>query len=213
MYLNSNKSDTNIDKEFSQEKNTANNIMNIFNQYKKIILIALGVIIVIIVIIVIASNKKTDYLILNGDETITIYQGSDYIEAGFNAYNSKKQDLTDNVVIKSTLNTDKIGEYEITYTINNITKTRIINVIKKPAEYTYIYLNTVNNDVNVYLKVGQTYTEPGYAVYNNSGKNLNRKVKVTGNVDTSKKGNYKLIYSVVDSDNVTISATRTVVVE
>ena len=94
MYLNSNKSDTNIDKEFSQEKNTANNIMNIFNQYKKIILIALGVIIVIIVIIVIASNKKTDYLILNGDETITIYQGSDYIEAGFNAYNSKKQDLT-----------------------------------------------------------------------------------------------------------------------
>ena len=213
MYLNSNKSDTNIDKEFAQEKNTANNIMDIFNQYKNVILIALGVIIVIIIIIIIVSNKKTDYLILNGDEAITIYQGSDYIEAGFSAYNSKKQDLTNKVLIKSTLNTDKTGEYEITYTLNDITKTRIINVIEKPTEYTYIYLNTVNNEVNVYLKVGQTYNEPGYKVYNNSGKNLNKEVNVTGTVDTSKKGSYNLIYSVVDSKNVTISVTRTVIVE
>jgi len=213
MYLNSNKSDTNIDKEFAKENNTVSNIMDILNKYKIIILIALALIIVIIVIIIFATSKTRNYLILNGEEAITIYQGSDYIEAGFEAYNSKDQDLSSNVVINSTLNPDKIGEYEITYTLDNITKTRIINVIEKPAEYTYIYLKTVNNEVNVYLKVGQTYNEPGYEVYNSSGKNLNEEVKVTGNVDTSKKGNYKLIYSVVDSKNVTVSVTRTVVVE
>ena len=90
-------------------------------------------------IILFTNRKVTNYLVLNGEETITIYQDSDYIEAGFEAYNSKKEDITNRVTIKSTLNTNKIGEYEITYTIGEITRTRIIKVIEKPKEYTYIY--------------------------------------------------------------------------
>lgn len=209
MYLNSKKSDTNIDKEFKKEKNFSSGL----KKHKTLIFIALAIILVIIVVLIFLMNRTKNYLVLNGDNVITIYQESDYIEQGFKAYNSKNKDLTSNVIIKSTLDTSKVGEYEITYTLDNITKTRVINVVEKPEEYTYIYLKPVNNDINIYLKVGEEYHEPGYQVYNSGMKNLTEEVKVTGTVDTSKKGNYKLIYSVVDSNNVTVSVSRTVVVE
>lgn len=213
MYFN-NKQDTNIDKEFQNNNNSIlSNILEMIKKYKMIVFIAIALIIIILIIIIFATSRKTNYLILNGEEAITIYQGSDYIEAGFKAYNSKEADLSNNVIIESTLDTDKIGEYEITYTLGRIVKTRIVNVIEKPKEYTYIYLTTVNNKVDVYLKVGEKYNEPGYQVLNSNGKLLTEEVKITGTVDTSKKGNYKLIYSVVDSNNVTVSVTRTVVVE
>ena len=206
------KGNTNIDSEFNND-NILSRLLKIISKYKVFII---GIVLVIILIVLMSFlflNKKiTNYLILEGEENITIYQGVDYVEPGYNAYNSKDEDLSNEVIIRSTLDTNKIGEYEITYTIGNITKTRIITVIAKPEEYTYIYLKTINNDINVYLKVNDEYVEPGYQVFSSTGLDLTSQVKITGSVDTSKKGTYKLIYSVVDSNNVTITATRTVIV-
>lgn len=214
MYFNDDKKFTNIDNEFEND-NILSNILNLLNKYKIIIIIFLLLVIGIIVIIYFNNNNVKNvinYLVLNGDESITIYQDSDYIELGFEAYNSKNENLTNDVIIKSNLDTSKIGYYEIIYTIGDVTKTRKINVIAKPKDYTYIYLKTVDNSVNIYLKVGEMYMEPGYQVFSSTGKNLTNQVKIDGVVDTSKRGNYKLIYSVVDSNNVTISVSRTVIV-
>ena len=210
MYLNNSKSDTNIDNEFgnNNENNNKLSFKTILDKYKKIIIISVIAIIVLVVAIIIISNITRNNLVLNGETEMTIYQGTDYIEPGFEVYNSKDTD----VIITSNVDTNKIGKYEIIYKHNNKTKKRIINVIAKPEEYTYIYLKTVNNDKNIYLKVGEAYNEPGYQVFNSSGKNLTSKVKITGTVDTTKKGSYKLIYSVVDTNNVTVSVTRTIVV-
>ena len=207
MYFNENKKNTNIDNDFKQNKFN-------FNKWKTPIII-LGIIIFLITIIIFIFQKKeitNYYLILNGEENITLYQGIDYIEPGYNAHNSKNEDLTNEVIIKSTLDTNKIGEYQITYTIGNIIKTRTITIVEKPKEYTYIYLKTVNNDINVYLNIGEKYTEPGYQVFSSTGLDLTNQVKITGNVDTSKKGTYKLIYSVIDSNNITITAERNIIV-
>ena len=203
------KKNTNIDKEFNNKKT----LLQILNKYKLFILITIIAIILIILIIFFSINKKiNNYLILSGDENITLYQGTYYIEPGYNAYDSKNNDLTNEVTIKSNLDTNKIGKYKITYTIGDITQTRTITVIEKPEKYTYIYLKTVNNDINIYLNIGEKYTEPGYQVFNSTGEDLTNKVKVTGSVDTSKKGTYKLIYSIIDSNNITITATRTVII-
>lgn len=209
MYLNSKKSDTNIDKEFKKE----NNFLSSIKKYKMFIFITIAIIVIITTILIFVGNREKNHLVLNGDKEITIYQNSDYIEQGFIAYSSKHKDLSSSVMIKSTLDTNKVGEYEITYKLGNITKTRIVNVVEKPKEYTYIYLKTINNEVNIYLKVGEKYDDPGYQVFSSSGQNLTEEVKITGTVDTSKKGNYKLIYSVTDSNNVTVSVSRTVIVE
>ena len=199
---------------FNNEKNHINFNLDKIKLFLNKYTILLITIIVLFIAIISFVNKKEiiNYLDLNGEENVIIYQNSDYIEPGYKGYNSKNEDKTNEVLIKSNLNTSKIGEYEITYTIGNLTKIRKIKVITKPEEYTYIYLKTVNNNVNVYLKVGEKYEEPGYQVFSSGGQDLTSQVKVTGSVDTTKKGNYKLTYSVVDSNNVTISTSRTVIV-
>lgn len=203
------KEDTNIDNEFDNES-LFSKILSLLNKYKKILIIGLVLVILIVLLIVFSGNNVTNYLVLNGDENITLYQGDDYIELGYEAYNSKDEDLTGDVKITSDLDISEIGEYEITYSLGDLLITRYVSVIEKPKEYTYIYLTPVNNSVDVYLKLGDKYVEPGYKVYNSSGKLLSDQVKVTGEVNTSKKGSYQLVYSLVDSNNVTVSKIRTV---
>lgn len=211
MYFHDKKSNTNIDNQFKKE-NIFSRMLKLLSQHKMIIVIAVVLILIILMIIIFSTRKVKTYVTLNGEDTITLYQGADYIESGYEAHNSKGEDLTSQVIIKSTLDISKIGEYEITYTVGKITKTRKITIVEKPQEYISIYLVPVNNSVNIYLKKGEKYKEPGYQAFSSSGKNLTNEVKITGNVDTSKKGNYNLVYSVVDSNNVTVSVSRTVIV-
>lgn len=225
MYFHENKKNTNIDNDFKENKNILSNLLEFINKYKIIIIISIAIIFIIIMVLIFTNNKKSPTknnfiskvetnLVLSGDEIITLYQGTDYIEPGYEAYNSKDEILTSKVTINSNLNINEPGEYEITYIINDITKKRIVKIIEKEEKENniFIYLNTVNNDINVYLPIGETYKEPGYQVFNNSGKDLNGLVKVTGNVDINKKGIYKLTYSIIDENNVTISAARNVIV-
>ena len=208
MYFNKN-IDTDINKEFKNNTLTPN--------IKKTVLIIIPIIFIILVSTIFILKKdnnknNTNYLFLEGNEIITLYQGNDYIEPGYKAHNSQNEDLTNKIKINSNLNTKVIGEYEITYTIGNITKKRIIKVIEKPKVHTFIRLNTIDNNVHIYIKLGETYKEPGYQVFSSTGENLNNKVKITGTIDTSKKGTYTLTYSLVDQNGVTISATRTITV-
>ena len=177
-----------------------------------IVITALILILIIIFIILFTNRKVTVYLDLNGANEITIYQHEDYIEPGFDAYNSKNQKLNSQVEVLTNIDTSKIGEYEITYSLGEITKVRKVKVIEKPKEYTYIYLKSVNDSINVYLEIGEKYIEPGYKVYSTTGKDYTSEVKVTGEVDTNKKGSYQLVYSLIDENGVTITETRTVIV-
>ena len=205
------KDNTNIDDEFD-DGSIFSKILNILNKYKLIIIIALILIFVIVFILLFSNRKVTNYLDLEGEEYITIYQNEDYIEPGYDAYNSKNQQLNSQVEVLTNIDTSKVGEYEITYSLGEITKTRKVKVIEKPKEYTYIYLKSVNDSINVYLKVGEEYIEPGYKVYSTTGKDYTSKVKVTGSVDTTKKGSYQLVYSLIDENGVTINETRTIIV-
>ena len=211
MYFNNDQSNTNIDKEFKQNNNLSSKNKKA-NKYSVIIIIGIILVLFLLIILLLSNEKITHTIILNGENIITLYQGTDYIEPGYEAYNSKEENLTSQVHIESNLNTDIIGQYEIKYTIGEVTETRIVNVIEKSKEYTYIYLNQVNNNVNVYLKLGEQYTEPGYQVFNSAGHNLTNQVTIAGSVDSNKKGNYQLTYSVTDTNGVVVTATRTVIV-
>ena len=56
----------------------------------------------------------------------------------------------------------------------------------------------LNDESTLYLSVGSKYNEPGYVAIDDCDGNITENVKVTGNVDTSKKGTYELVYSVSD---------------
>ena len=225
MILRKNSEDYNNQYEEDYKENSL--IKDLFNKYKNSIIVLVIVVIAIVTFLLsinfIESNKEVkNYLTLSGDEIITIYRGTEYVEPGYKAYNSRKTDLSSFVEINSTLNIEKIGTYEITYKLYDIVVTRKIKVIANPNEKTQIILKTVNkNEVDkntdkentdVYLLIGDEYIEPGFNVVNNLGKKLQDEVKITGTVDSNKKGIYELTYSLIDPNEELISTTRKVIV-
>ena len=192
------KDDTNIDDEFDTGIN-----------WKPILLIGGGVLIVALVIfaIIFFLTRGDKYTIkLSGEEKIILTKDSDYIEPGYSAYDRKKNDVTNQVSITSNVDTSKIGEYEILYSIDDINKVRYVSIIEGD---TFIRLK---GDVNMYIEQGRTYNEPGFTVVDSSGEDLTSKVKTSGKVDTSKLGTYQITYSVTNSRGVTTNKKRTIIV-
>ena len=204
MYFNT-KEETNIDNELKAKKESKINKKTII-----IIGIVLAVIIISLILILLLMNVKRYTLKLNGSESITIYQGSVYIEPGYDAHDNKNNDLSDEVVVLSNLDSNSIGTYTITYTLHNKTRIRNIEVVEQPSVITVIFLN---GDKNVYINAGSSYDEPGYSAIDAIDGDLTDKVNVSSNVNTSKRGTYTIIYSVVNSAGVTTSETRTIIVQ
>lgn len=201
MFFNE-KEETNIDHHFKNGKKFSLKNIN------PIYLLITGIVLLVAIIVTTLFFMGDKYTIeLIGEERITITIGSRYIEPGYKAYDKKNNDVTSQVEIKSNIDTSKKGEYEVIYTIDGITKVRYVTVNEGNT-----YINLLG-DVNMYLKVGDKYVEPGYEVYDSVDQNLKSKVKVSGSIDTSKAGTYQITYSVVNSRNETITAKRYVIVK
>ena len=178
-----------------------------------------GFLIVVIIIAIVASlfkkeevvyEEKLYYITLLGETDMTLYLHENYNEPGYSGKDDSGADLTSEIVITNNIDNNRVGSYKVSYTLGNITKERNVRVIEKPVGATYIHLL---GDKNVFLYIGEEYIEKGYKVIDSiDGDKLNDKVKVASNVDTSKEGIYKVIYSVVNSSKVTTSQERTVVV-
>ena len=209
MYFN-NKGNTNIDNEFNEKK------FKLFRfnfSSKNILLIVVGIILLIFGIVFFvrlgSKNRVTYYLELNGEELVTIYKGNEYIEPGYVGRDSKGNDLTQEVMVDSNVDTSNIGDYQIVYTLHDKSLKRYITVTDKPVGATYIYLK---GDNTIYLNIGEEYKEPGYLVIDSIDSSLTDKVVVYNKIDTSKKGTYQVVYTVTNSTGVTTSAKRTVIV-
>lgn len=203
MYF-KNKDDTNIDDEFREEelKNRSQKTMKIA------VIVSLSTILLgsIIFIISYLSGK----LILEGSKELTIYQGTRYIEPGYIATGFGNSDKSSDVVITGQVDTTNIGTYELTYKYKLKKVKRTVKVIAQPSIITIIHLN---GSTTITLNVGDQYVEPGYSAIDAIDGDLTSKVKITSKVDTSKKGTYRIVYSVVNSKGVTTSESRTVVVK
>ena len=178
------------------------------------------------------SEKENNDLVisLKGEEIITLDQNQEYIEPGYTA-KYKDQDLTQNVIVNSNLNTSIVGTYKIDYTItyNNETKsvTRNIVVINTNLEIslTPSTTNYTNSSVTISVNiVGQDFTyltlpngeaiktrKKDYSVsdngtytfkaFNSSGKSFSKIITIN-NIDKVKP---------VGTCNATINNTNTVI--
>ena len=71
---------------------------------------------------------------------------------------------------------------------------------------------TLNGQSSISLTVGDTYTEAGATASDNTDGNLTNNIVITGSVNTSSPGTYKVTYSVNDASNNTASIERTVII-
>lgn len=154
------------------------------------------------------EEKHDKNFYLNGKHYQVIEYGTEYIEEGFNAIYDGKN-INNYVAMSTTLNPTKLGDYDIYYTVNyeGYTKTlsRHISVVdREPPK-----LN-INCDEETYVEIGGNFSRCDYDANDNFDGNVKDNVIVTGNVDTSQEGDYKLTYLVSDSSNNSISKNVTV---
>ncbi|THB73767.1 MAG: DUF5011 domain-containing protein [Gammaproteobacteria bacterium] len=99
---------------------------------------------------------------LIGDNPLDVYQGYEFTDPGATAIDDRDGDITANITVIGSVNTENIGQYELIYRVSDVAgnsaeEMRVVNVIKAPAcvEFT----DTVANHETARRAYSETTTE------------------------------------------------------
>lgn len=203
MYFLDDKNNTNIDDEFNEKKS--------FKVSKALLFGAIiGILVLLIIGVLLFRKPKREYfLTLNGQEDIVIYQGMEFVDAGYQAYDNRGNEYNQEVVVTGEVDTSVAGEYRIIYSYNGIEKERIVTVLAKTTQLTFLILK---GNRTMYLKQGEKYQEPGFNVIDTYDDKLHEKVEVSGDINSNEPGTYKIKYSVINHLGVEFVEERTIIV-
>ncbi|MEG0367756.1 MAG: DUF5011 domain-containing protein [Coprobacillus sp.] len=162
---------------------------------KKHIFVTIAICTLVICAVCFCLLPKTT-LALNGQSKEVVTLNSTYVELGTNIKD---------VQIDGVVDTSKVGTYKIKYTYKDQTVVR--NVVVEDNKQLVMNLNGSKDTV---CKKGENYIESGCHVIDKKYGDLTSSVKISGNVDTSKAGDYKITYTVTNKDGVTSNQVRNV---
>jgi len=185
-------------------------------------------------------NTDKPKITLEGEKNIQITLGTNTIsEAGFSAYDEADGDLTSDVIRTHDIDFTKIGNYRITYTVEDSegykdTKYRdvsIVNPLSGSSSNSTVepfYNNGQNYQGSapviqllryeqpfegpLYLGLGESY-DIAYSATDFEDGNIGDRVTISGaNFDPNKSGTHLVTYSVIDSNNNSVAKSLTVIV-
>ncbi|MGL5714612.1 MAG: glycosyl hydrolase family 18 protein [Paraclostridium sp.] len=159
---------------------------------------------------------------ISGLSNKTIKVGDEFDAlAGVTANDKEDGDLTSKIKVSGNVDTTKAGKYTLTYSVKDskgleTTKTRTITVEEKT-----VTPDPETNEAPVFsgvanktIKVGDAFDAlAGVKATDKEDGDLTSKIKVSGNVDTTKAGKYELTYKVSDSKGLETVAKRSITVE
>ena len=142
-------------------------------------------------------DTQAPVISLSGDTEITLEAGSNYEEAGFSAVDNYDGDITDKVETSAEVDTYTKGDTTIVYSVkdssgNEAFTERVIHV----EDTTAPQISLTGGEV-YYIRMGDTYSEPGYTAVDICDGDVTDKVSVSGNVDTVNPGD-KVVYLTFD---------------
>jgi len=153
------------------------------------------------------TDQTAPVITLAGAQTLTVAQGSAYVDAGSSVSDNIDTGLT--AVVTGSVNTAVVGTYTLTYTStdaasNTSTVTRTVNVTDQTAP-----VITLIGAASLTVAHGSVYADAGATVSDNVDVGL--VATHTGSVNTSAVGTYTLTYNVSDAaTNAATAVTRTV---
>jgi len=158
-------------------------------------------------------------LILLGDANVTIYQNSNYVDAGAQAFDDKDGNITSNIELNNSVDTSILGTYTVTYNVKDAagnqseTLIRTVHVVLPPDENAPTI--TLNGDSTLYLTVGQPYMELGAEADDDRDGNITEQIIIDmSQVNTNTSGKYLVTYNVTDAaGNNAVEVKRTIIVE
>ena len=150
-------------------------------------------------------DKIKPSITLIGDSSVKICPNAKYQEEGYSAIDEYDGDLTDKVEI---IDSGSSLKYKVSDSSNNSFVVER-NIIREDLDKPKIKLNSGQA---IYLKKGTSYKEYGFVATDNCDGDITNQVTISGKVDTTTVGTYKLTYQVKDSSGNTTEVVRKVVV-
>ncbi|MBE6143964.1 MAG: DUF5011 domain-containing protein [Firmicutes bacterium] len=141
------------------------------------------------------KQDKYDFK-LKGKEEVIIEVFDKYEEKGYKFF-INKQDVSNKIIVKGSVNTGVIGKYELSYIYEDkVYGKRIIEVVdtKKPEI-------TLKGEKEISLIETSKYNELGALAIDNYDGDITDKIIIEGKVDTNKVGEYTIKYKIEDSSN------------
>ena len=146
------------------------------------------------------------YLVLNGDEQVSVGLRGVYKDPGVTA-KSWGRDVSDKAEVNGMPDMKTPGDYVVTYTSGDLRVERKITVLDHMVPQMEL-----RGDKNVTMKLGETFEEPGYEAADDNGTDLTDQVKVSDQ-KFNRAGTFKISYTVSDSEGHTSRLTRKVTIE
>lgn len=160
----------------------------------------------------IISVRDLEKPVLSGVRDMQVYIEEDEpnLLKGISAYDNWDKDLTDKVVVSGIFDLKKKGTYNIQYSVTDSSGNTTVQKAKLLVAYYGIQTMTEGlNDVKLLVN-DQFEPLAGVLVYDTAGNNFTGQLQIEGQVDTSKEGSYKLIYTFKDAINRVVKQERTV---
>ena len=145
---------------------------------------------------------------VNGEKTVKLEVLSDYEEAGATAWAGDK-DCTADIVTEGTVDTNKIGEYTINYSVTQGKKVYSADRTVIVADTTAPKL-TLKGETEMTVSSRELYDEPGYKAVDAFDGKLTKQVSVQEKQDGDV---YTLTYTVKDSSGNEGKAVRTLTIK
>lgn len=141
---------------------------------------------------VLVLDREKPEIILLGNKEAFVCPGTKYVEDGYKAIDNYDGDITSKVKREEL-------EHTIIYSVKDSSgNMESINREIKETDTTRPIITLEGNET-IYVNVGSKYNEPGYKAIDDCEGDITSKVVVTNNVNTSKTGQYEVIYKVSDS--------------
>lgn len=182
------------------------------------IIVACSIVFIIVAILclvwfILYAYLAVPEITLNGEEEINLQLYGNYEEMGATATLDNK-DVTDKIKIDNPLDTSKVGDYIIKYSITNnkgkkeqvVTRRVKIRENEKP-------IIKLKGGKSIKVQYGATYKDPGYEAIDNYDGDITSQVQVQGEIDTKTIATYKLYYTVTDSSENSTTVIRTIKVK
>ncbi len=160
------------------------------------------------------ADTTPPVITLLGEAEVTIEVFTAYVDAGATALDNVDGDLTESIVSVSTVNSNIVGTYTVTYNVNDAAGNPATAVVRTVYVVdTEIPLISLKGDNPYYHEVNTPYDDLGAIAVDNYDGTISENIVVTGTVDVTALGEYILTYNVKDSEgNDADTVTRTVIV-
>ncbi|WWU63313.1 DUF5011 domain-containing protein [Clostridium baratii] len=161
--------------------------------------------------------KSNDKPVISGADNVSITEGTKFDPmAGVTATDTEDGNITKEVKVTGTVDTNKPGKYELTYTVtdkdgNTTTVKRVITVNPKMVEINNAPVIKAENRT---IKAGTVFDPmSGVTASDKEDGDLTKNIKVIEDtVNTKKPGIYKVVYEVTDKQGAKAIKTITVTV-